>query len=159
MGYSKSKLTTFLALTLLLIATPQPSQALTIDGINIARLEILGTLFCSVTGNPDPACGGQQCPRLNGALVTVSCFGRTTTLGQAVTDVTGAIRVVVSTVDSLVFDQSNCGVFVDLPVASCSVLPPTGVLTSALTLLDVVDGVTGGVARLTTGVFSVITGV
>ncbi|XAR68428.1 hypothetical protein NMG60_11003537 [Bertholletia excelsa] len=84
-------------------------------------------------------------------LAFVCCSGRQTSLGQAFTDTTGFVRVIFQSADGITFDRSKCALYVRLPVASCSVLPPTGLLYGSLSLIEFVQSTVGLLANLVFG--------
>ncbi|KAF7148048.1 hypothetical protein RHSIM_Rhsim03G0040600 [Rhododendron simsii] len=122
---------TFL-LALMVVATASVAHCVVIDGIDVAQISLTGIVTCAVTGNPLGT-------GVAGVTVSLSCNGGQTTIAQALSDPTGAVTIVLSTVDSAVFDQSLCFVTATLPVGTCTVSPPTGNVKSLLTLVNILD--------------------
>ncbi|XAR68426.1 hypothetical protein NMG60_11003535 [Bertholletia excelsa] len=150
-----------LVLALLLFATTSLTHAfIVLDGRNVTQVTVVGRVFCTATGNAPQGC---NCPNTNptctcpgvqgaaGALAFVSCNGGQNSLGQAFTDTTGFVRVIFQSADGIIFDRSKCALYVRLPVASCAVLPPTGLLYGSLSLIDFVQSTVGLVANMVFG--------
>ncbi|XP_073034847.1 uncharacterized protein [Primulina eburnea] len=136
-----SSITIFL-LFLLSAASVLPSHAelITIKGVKVA-----GRLFCSATGNPCPTCSG-----IEGVNVTITCNGATTSVGSVLTDASGFFNTVLNLADGLLFDNTSlpCFVTVKLPIAKCTLLPPTGILRAPVNFLgNVITGTVGLVAE------------
>lgn len=143
---------TMLLLAVLCVSAATPlAHGLIINGITITNITITGLLVCSETGNVDPSCS--SCSGVPGALVQLSCMGGQTTLGQALTNLTGFYKIALGTVDSLLFDASDCKVVIPLPVVgtSCALLPPTGNLQTTVTLVGVVQTLLSAIANFVAG--------
>ncbi|XP_073152275.1 uncharacterized protein [Henckelia pumila] len=145
--------TTILLLFLLYAAAVPPSHA---DLITIHGVEVTGRLFCSATGNPCPTCEGMA-----GVDVTITCNinGSTTSNCSTLTDASGLFNTVVDIVDGLLFGNTSlaCFVSVELPIAQCTLLPPTGILRAPLTFQgNVMTGAIGLVAETVLGLFGLV---
>ncbi|ESQ34208.1 hypothetical protein EUTSA_v10009029mg [Eutrema salsugineum] len=141
-----AKANVFLLSIFVIASLSSLSHGLTINGIRIGTLEIDGVLRCTLNANTNA-------PPISGQTVSLRCAGSNTNLAQAVTNPAGAFRVVLNIVDTLAFDPSFCAIQVNLPVATCSVFPPDGVLTASFRLVNVVQGSVGNIANFVTGSF------
>ncbi|VVA94470.1 unnamed protein product [Arabis nemorensis] len=141
----KTSHTTFLVITMLLMASlSSPTHGLILDGLRIGSIRINGVLFCSFNGN---LIGNS--PPLSGAVVQLSCAGATTDLGQAVTNPAGVFVITLRLLDTILFDPSTCFIRLNLPIATCAVLPPDGALTASLILVNIVQNLLGNIANFT----------
>ncbi|KAJ7972037.1 Pollen Ole e 1 allergen and extensin family protein [Quillaja saponaria] len=122
------------------------------EPLYIAEVEVFGHLHCSNNGK----FVNTNTPVLAGVNVTLVSNGGTTILGQALTDTYGFFEVVLDIVDGVLFEPSISEIRVRLPVANCALLPPTGNLKSAISLVGVVQSDVGAVAQFTTGSFSIV---
>ncbi|XP_010559232.1 PREDICTED: uncharacterized protein LOC104827706 [Tarenaya hassleriana] len=137
-------------ISVLLIASfSSLSHALTINGIQIATVNVTGLLTCALSGN---LVGNG--PPVSGAIAVLSCGGANTNLAQAITNPAGVFTVILRILDTTIFDPSRCFIRVNLPVATCSVFPPNGALTSAIGLVTILQSAVGNVADFATGLFT-----
>lgn len=137
-----------LLLALLFLTTTSLAHCYIINGTTIAAVQITGTVFCTVSGNPLP---GVSSPGIAGINVGVRCNGGTTDIAQALTNSAWFFSVALNLLDGLLFDPSHCVVYIKLPVAGCALLPPTGSLQAVPVLIGVVQSVVGAVANLACG--------
>ncbi|KAH7512868.1 uncharacterized protein LOC132800021 [Ziziphus jujuba] len=152
----------FLAILVLATATSSSAQILppfsTLPPVlqnstNVAQVQALGVLSCTVTGTPIPFVPS---PPVVGALVNLSCDGGRTTLAQAVTNTAGFYNVTLNVVQGLLFNTTDCALFVGLPLVNCTIFPPRGVLRIPLGVLTIVPGLLGNVLVLIGQIFRVI---
>ncbi|KAJ7972028.1 Pollen Ole e 1 allergen and extensin family protein [Quillaja saponaria] len=137
---------------LFVVTTSLAHGSFIINETTIAQVVIPGRAFCSINGNPV----NSNTPGLAGVNVQLVCNGATT-LTQVLTDSQGFFRIVLNTLDGILFDPSKCVIRIRLPIASCSVLAPTsGNLQSVITLAGVVQSVLGAVANFTSGLFVLV---
>ncbi|XP_059669542.1 uncharacterized protein LOC132314737 [Cornus florida] len=152
MAYPSSSMFFFLfGVVLIASTTPMAHGSITLTNLVMAQINVLGRVACSINGN-----GNSSTPGVAGAVLTLSCNGSQTNLGQAVTNTTGFFNVVLNAVDGLLFDPSACSVNVNLPLLNCYVSPPTGTLRSAVNLLNILPSTVGQVATLVSGLFEAV---
>ncbi|XAR68429.1 hypothetical protein NMG60_11003538 [Bertholletia excelsa] len=168
----------FFLVLLFLAATPSSYGNITIDGQDMSELRVFGHLECSFV-NPfqppqpspptpqpplppqppvPPECGcgcesygtDQISPFNPGVNVSLSCDGAQTSLADAITDPTGAFRIILKTIESFVFAEGECAIYVNLPLVSCAILPPSGVLRAPIRFFAMVPSEHGpvGVYRI-----------
>ncbi|GMN53184.1 hypothetical protein TIFTF001_022330 [Ficus carica] len=144
-----------LLLGILLVATTTVANSLIIlNGTEVAQLRILGTVTCDLPPPPPPP--GSE-PILGGINVGLACNGTTKSLAQALTDVNGFYELVFTTVDTVLFDPSQCYVFVRLPIGRCRIYPPTGTLRATLTVVSLLQPVFGAVGIILGGPLELVT--
>ncbi|KFK44532.1 hypothetical protein AALP_AA1G268800 [Arabis alpina] len=141
-----AKANMFLLSIFVIASLCSPSHGLYLNGLRIGTISIRGVLHCTLNAN-------LNAPPVSAQTVFIKCAGSSTNLGQAVTDITGAYTVVIRVVDTLVFDASSCRVVVVLPVATCAVFPPDGVLTASISLVSVLQNSVGNIANFITNQF------
>ncbi|XP_071724328.1 uncharacterized protein [Rutidosis leptorrhynchoides] len=109
---------------------------------NTAVTLVSGILKCNQGAGGLLSLPDVSSPAIVGVPLNVTCNGNQLNLGQTLTDVNGLYNFTIfSLVDILLFDPSNCAVNLNLPIASCSLFPPTGILHAPMNLTGVVSGV------------------
>lgn len=142
-----AKANVFLLLSIFVIASLSSlSHGLTINGIQIGTIAVRGVLRCTLNGT-------QNAPPISGQTVFLRCANSTTNLAQAITNPAGLVTLVVKIADTALFDPATCLATVVLPVANCSVFPPDGLLTSTVSLVNVLQTNLGNIANFITGSF------
>ncbi|KFK41232.1 hypothetical protein AALP_AA2G103000 [Arabis alpina] len=132
-------------ITILLISSfSLPTHGLILNGLRIGSIKINGVLYCSFDGNLHG-----NSPPLSGAVVELVCAGARTDLGQVVTNPAGVFVILVKLLDTVLFDPSICFARLNLPIATCAVIPPDGALTASLILANIVQTVLGNIANFT----------
>ena len=139
---------------ILLVATATTANCLIINGTEIFQIQILGRVTCIAPPPPPPS--GTE-PVLNGTNVALVCAGSNKSLVQAVADINGFYRLVYNTVDSVLFDPSECFAVVRLPIVRCRVYPPTGTLRATLTLVGLLQPLFNAIAIVAAGPFQLVT--
>ncbi|GMP97723.1 hypothetical protein CsSME_00045871 [Camellia sinensis var. sinensis] len=114
----------------------------------VAQVSVVGQMVCIVPGT-----NCTTCPGIAGVKVTLSCNGGRTTLAQAITNNRGVVNLTLSAANVGVFDQSQCFVYVKLPVATCHVFSRTGTLRSPVIFVNFVQEATRLMINFTFGVF------
>lgn len=85
----------FLLLSILLMASLfSISNSLTLFGLTIDQVNIRGSVYCCLHGDP-------SAPPVSNATVYYECAGANTTLAQAVTDSAGVFTIVLNTAGML----------------------------------------------------------
>ncbi|CAH8253592.1 unnamed protein product [Arabidopsis lyrata] len=141
-----AKANVFLLSIVLMASLASLSHGLVINGLVIGTIQVRGVLRCTLTGV-------QNAPPISAATVFLTCGGSSTNLGQALTNPAGAFFIVARILDTALFDPSTCIVRVRLPVATCSVFPPDGVVSATTSLVSVVQTNLGNIANFVTGPF------
>ncbi|EOA37515.1 hypothetical protein CARUB_v10011696mg [Capsella rubella] len=144
-----TKANVFLLSIVLMASLASLSHGLLISGLQIQTIEIRGVLRCTLTGD-------LNAPPVSAATLFVTCNGRETTIPQVVTNPAGTFAILVNILATSLFNPSDCRVTVRLPVATCSVFPPDGFLTSTVNLVDVIQTNVGNIASFVTGPFLVL---
>ncbi|KAI7990997.1 hypothetical protein LOK49_LG12G02593 [Camellia lanceoleosa] len=139
-----------LILSLLFVIATAASVA---HSIPIVDVSVAGRVVCTVPGTNCTTC----CPGIAGVNVTLSCNGGRTTLAHAITNTGGSVNFTLSSADAgALFGQSQCFVYVKLPIATCYVFPPTGVLRSPVTFVRLVHGAAGPIAIFIFRIFHLV---
>ncbi|EOA39158.1 hypothetical protein CARUB_v10012106mg [Capsella rubella] len=121
-----------ISILIIMAALSSPSHGIvSVPGINITRIIIEGVVYCSPVGDP-------RAPAISNATVYLTCAGSTTSLGQAVTNTTGAFTIVLNILNNALFDPSFCGLGVNLPAGNCNLVVPDGVLSATFSLINVI---------------------
>ncbi|XP_019091245.1 PREDICTED: uncharacterized protein LOC109128760 [Camelina sativa] len=141
-----AKANVFLLSIVLMASLASLSHGLLMNGLQIRAIEVRGVLRCTLTGDPNA-------PPVSAATVFLSCNGRDANIGQVLTNPAGAFTIVVNILETSLFNPSTCFATVRLPVATCYVFPPDGLLTSTVTLGSVLQTNVGNIARFVTGPF------
>lgn len=141
-----AKASVFLLSIVLMASLASLSHGLLINGLQIRTIEVRGVVRCTLTGN-------LNAPPVSAATVDFTCGGLSSNLGQALTDPAGLFAIVVNILDTVLFDPSTCIATVNLPVATCSVFPPDGVLSATVSLVNVIQTNLGNIANFTVGTF------
>ncbi|CAA7024518.1 unnamed protein product [Microthlaspi erraticum] len=144
-----AKANVFLLSIFVIASLSSLSHGLSINGLLINTLQVSGVLRCTLNSNTNA-------PVISGRTVFLRCAGSSTNLGQAITDPAGVFVVVAKIADTALFDPASCRVVVVLPVATCSVFPPDGLVGATVTLVSVLQTNLGNIARFTTGPFLVL---
>ncbi|PON31540.1 Pollen Ole e 1 allergen and extensin family protein [Parasponia andersonii] len=135
----------------LVASTLVANSELLVNLSKLARLEAIGHLTCSI---PSPL---PQAQPLTKVKVTLTCNGGRSALGEALTNTNGFFQVIISVIDSVLLDTSNCAAYAKLrPGLNCTLFPPTGTLRSAVNVLGIVDSVSGPVLVLGSPPFRLI---
>ncbi|KAL7197600.1 hypothetical protein ACSBR2_020189 [Camellia fascicularis] len=142
-----------LILSLLFVIATTASVAHSIPVVDQQLLlSVAGRVVCTVPGT-----NCTTCPGIAGVNVTLSCDGGRTILAQAITTRGGSVKLALSVPGVPLLGQSlQCFVYVKLPVAACNVFPPTGILRSPLTVVNIVQGAAGLIINLTFGILSYV---
>lgn len=156
MAYNPKNLSRLIvSLLLMVISLSLVRGSFIVNNNNVAAVEILGTLFCTASGNP--TIGVLNLP-LVGANVTISCNGGNLTFRNAITDLTGTFNTIATALDTTLFDSTTCVVEANVAnVVNCSVYPPNAVVRGGLTFLGIkIENGIGLVAQFLAGAFRVI---
>ncbi|XP_028066681.1 uncharacterized protein LOC114269552 [Camellia sinensis] len=149
MAFCPSKL----ILSLLFVIATTASVAHSIPVVDQQLLlSVAGRVVCTLLGT-----NCTTCPGIAGVNVILSCNGGQTTLAQAITTRGGSVNLTLSAPFVPLFHPSQqCFVYVKLPIATCKVFPPTGILRSPFTFVNIVQGAAGLIINLTFGVLSYV---
>ncbi|EXC30795.1 hypothetical protein L484_027973 [Morus notabilis] len=121
------------------------------------NLAFHGRLLCSSTGNH---VSGTDSLGLAGVDVVLRCVsgGNRIILASAITDITGIFEIFldknsVNKGGDIPSHSFSCNVIVNLPIASCTLLPAVGYLQAPLNMVKVVTSMVGVTSVYETGLF------
>lgn len=119
------------SILLIMASLSSPSHGLEILGYSISRVIISGVVYCNITGEPNP---------VSNAPVYLVCGGpsSTFTLADTFTDTKGLFRIVLTYLQTILFNPSFCGLGFTISPATCAIGTPDAALTAPLKLVKVI---------------------
>ncbi|KAF3564826.1 hypothetical protein DY000_02011990 [Brassica cretica] len=135
-----------ISIILIIASLSTPSHGLEILGYSISRVIIDGVVYCNLTGEPNP---------VSNAPVYLVCGGpsSTFTLADTLTDRNGLFRIVLTYLETILFNPNFCGLGFTISPATCAIGTPDAALIAPLKLVEVIHNNTINTALYAVSLF------